>query len=89
MQRDDNPKNDETQEIITLEAVDDELLASVLGGRDYGWRGGGWQLREAPGDFTPFEVFDDDFDDFGDFGGFEDDDWGDFGGFGGGGFGGW
>jgi hypothetical protein len=60
---------------------------------DYGWRGGGWQLHEAHGDFTPFETFDDGFGDFGGFGGFggfEGDDWGDFGGggFGGGGFGG-
>jgi hypothetical protein len=41
-------KQDDANEIIDLIAVTDEDLITITGGRDYGWRGGGWERKPRP-----------------------------------------
>jgi hypothetical protein len=34
--------------VIELIAVTDDDLITVTGGRAYGWRGGGWEVKDRP-----------------------------------------
>ena len=36
-------------QVVELVPVDNEELATVTGGRSYGWGGGGWEVPDRPG----------------------------------------
>jgi hypothetical protein len=39
----------EQNPVVTIEAVTDEQLATISGGRYYGWRNGGWSTYGSSG----------------------------------------